>query len=65
MFDITKTDGIWLATEDKRFYKMQIKSQGEVGYSQQQYKLKCIHQKLSKEIPQAVVHVIFLLQIEM
>ena len=32
MLDITKTDGIWLTNEDKQFYEIQIKSQGEVGY---------------------------------
>ena len=31
MFDVTKTDGIWLANEDKQFYEMQMKSKGEVG----------------------------------
>jgi len=30
VFDITKMDGTWLAKEDKQFYEMQIKSQGEV-----------------------------------
>ena len=33
MFDITKSVGIWLANEEKKFYEMQIKSQGEVGYA--------------------------------
>ena len=33
MFDITKTDGIWLANEYKQFYELQMKSQGEVGYA--------------------------------
>ena len=32
VFDITKTDGIWLANEGRQFYEIQIKSQGEVGY---------------------------------
>ena len=26
LFDITKSDGIWLSNEDKQFYQQQIKS---------------------------------------
>ena len=33
VFDITKTGGNWLCSEDKQFYVQQIESNGAVGYS--------------------------------
>ena len=34
MFDITKVNGIWLSSEEKRLYHLQLKSKGNVGYSE-------------------------------
>ena len=33
LFDITKSDGMWLSNEDKKFYQQQIKSEGQIGYT--------------------------------
>lgn len=33
LFDITKTNGYWLCSEDKELYKRQIESGGRVGYT--------------------------------
>ena len=33
LFDITKPDGNWLCSEDKQLYKVQIESDGRVGYT--------------------------------
>lgn len=33
LFDVTDTKGDWLSREDKEFYKKQIESCGEIGYS--------------------------------
>lgn len=33
LFDITKTNGNWLCSEDKELYKRQIESGGKVGYT--------------------------------
>jgi hypothetical protein len=33
VFDITKTDGNWLSSEDKHLYEQQIESKGTVGYT--------------------------------
>jgi hypothetical protein len=33
VFNITKTDGLWLSSEDKLFYKSQKESGGQVGYA--------------------------------
>ncbi len=32
LFDITNEKGIWLSEEDKKFYKLQIETNGEVGF---------------------------------
>lgn len=32
IFNITNEQGIWLSTEDRKFYELQVKSNGEVGY---------------------------------
>lgn len=32
IFDVTKTDGNWLCQEDKELYKVQVRSQGKIGY---------------------------------
>ena len=32
LFDITSEKGIWLSEEDKKFYKLQIESNGKVGF---------------------------------
>ena len=34
MFDITKVNGMWLSSEVKRLYQLQLKSKGKVGYSE-------------------------------
>jgi hypothetical protein len=31
LFDMTKVDGEWLSTEDKRLYYIQLESQGKLG----------------------------------
>ena len=54
IFDITKVDGTWLSSEDKRLYHLQVESKGTVGYSTGQAASKeTIHpskrQKLSNE----------------
>lgn len=33
LFDITKVNGLWLASEDKQLYHLQLESKGDVGYS--------------------------------
>ena len=33
LFDITKVDGNWLCSEDKKLYTTQIQTSGRVGYS--------------------------------
>ena len=33
LFDVTNSDGIWLATVDKILYKFQKETKGSVGYS--------------------------------
>ena len=33
LFDITKVKGEWLCKEDENLYKLQVESQGQVGYS--------------------------------
>jgi len=33
IFDITKVDGFWLSSEDKKLYSIQLKSRGKIGYS--------------------------------
>ena len=33
IFDITKLDGEWLSTEDKKLYLLQVETSGQVGYS--------------------------------
>ena len=33
LFDIKKPDGNWLCSEDKQLYKVQIESDGRVGYT--------------------------------
>lgn len=33
LFDVTKINGEWLSTEDKKLYYLQLESKGEVGYS--------------------------------
>ncbi len=33
LFDLTKEDGLWLSTEDKKLYKLQRSTKGKVGYT--------------------------------
>ena len=33
LFDVIKSDGTWLSTEDKNLYKLQKETTGAVGYS--------------------------------
>ena len=33
LFDLTKLNGNWLCEEDKRLYKLQVKSVGQIGYT--------------------------------
>ena len=33
VFDVTKSDGNWLSSEDKKLYEMQIESQGTIRYT--------------------------------
>ena len=37
MFDVTKVNGQWLNKEDEEFYKLQIETKGQVGYSTCKY----------------------------
>jgi hypothetical protein len=32
VFDITKSDGVWMCRQDKELYFLQLKSEGKVGY---------------------------------
>ena len=44
IFDVTKQNGQWLSSEDKMLYNIQIKSNGEVGYSTGKFaNVKTIH----------------------
>ena len=51
LFDITKVDGNWLCSEDKKLYTTQIQTSGRVGYStRKEADLNSIHPSKRKFI---------------
>ena len=51
LFDITKVDGNWLCSEDKKLYTTQIQTSGRVGYStRKEADLNSIHRSKRKFI---------------
>ncbi|MEJ2259198.1 MAG: hypothetical protein P8X78_01585 [Nitrosopumilaceae archaeon] len=54
LFDVTKISGLWLSTEDKQLYHLQVESKGEVGYSTGQLASKeTIHPSKRRKTDQA------------
>lgn len=37
VLDVTKQNGVWLSSEDKKLYELQLNSNGDVGYSTSKY----------------------------
>ena len=51
IFDITNQNGIWLSSEDKRFYEFQLQSKGEIGYATSKLAgKKTIHPSILKKL---------------
>ena len=40
LFDLTKVDGDWLCSEDKKLYNIQLNSQGRIGYTTSKFAAK-------------------------
>jgi hypothetical protein len=56
LFDVTKTDGVWLCHEDQRLYKSQIDTNGEIGYTTTKLaSVNSIHPSKRRKISQVIL----------
>ena len=56
LFDVMKTDGVWLCHEDQQFYKTQIDTNGKVGYTTTKLaSVNSIHPSKRRKVSQVVL----------
>ena len=55
MFNVTDEKGEWLCQEDREFYKLQMSTEGKVGYCSRKEGNKAIHPRKMRKVTEASV----------